>query len=57
MARAADYDIISVPKKSLRIGGDIDEDFAIGMVNPNVGARSMLLSWSTPLGRMISSFD
>ena len=42
MARAADYDIVSDSKVSLRIGGDIDHDFAIGMDSPNVAARSIL---------------
>jgi hypothetical protein len=42
MPRAADYDIISDDKVSLRIGGDIDREFPIGMDAPNVGSRSIL---------------
>lgn len=42
MARAADYDIVSDGKVELKIGGDIDHDFPIGMSSPNVGQRSIL---------------
>jgi hypothetical protein len=42
MARAADYDIVSDAKVSLKIGGDIDRDFPIGMSSPDVTQRSIL---------------
>ncbi len=37
MPRAADYDIISDDKISLKIGGDIDHEFPIRMAGANVG--------------------
>ena len=64
MARAADYDIVNDGKVTLQINPDLElnpdltHDFPIGMSSPDVTHRSILsLSWSSPLARMILSFD